>query len=86
MLILFTAIHSFLSLNQINYHAHHTLLVLQFLPLSFSLFVFQTYMRNKKAGDYAAQWKKIDDLVNKGLTKSALAEVDKIYALSKKDQ
>ncbi len=35
--------------------------------------------------DYAAQWKKIDELVSKGLPKSAIAEVDKIYASAKKE-
>ena len=30
--------------------------------------------------DYTSQWKKIEDFQKKGLTKSALAEVDKIYS------
>jgi uncharacterized protein YfaS (alpha-2-macroglobulin family) len=34
--------------------------------------------------DYASQWKKVEDAQKKGLTKSALAEVDKIYNLAKK--
>jgi uncharacterized protein YfaS (alpha-2-macroglobulin family) len=46
---------------------------------------YSTLNAQKPVNDYASQWKKVDDLVNKGLTKSALAEVDKIYNLSKKD-
>ncbi|UAY52690.1 alpha-2-macroglobulin family protein [Ferruginibacter albus] len=35
--------------------------------------------------DYAANWKKVDQLEKKGLTKSALQEVQKIYALAVKE-
>src|SRR6188768_3836286 len=34
---------------------------------------------------YSAEWKKVEDYVNKKLPKSALVEVKKIYALAKKD-
>src|SRR6185503_3319607 len=61
---------------------HYRVTVFAFVLFSFG---FSNLYVQQKSGDYAAQWKKIDDLVNKGLTKSALAEVDKIYALSKKD-
>ncbi|MBC7827916.1 MAG: alpha-2-macroglobulin, partial [Chitinophagaceae bacterium] len=44
-------------------------------------------MAQIKPNDYKNSWKKIDSLVNKkGLTQSALAEVDKIYALAKKEK
>lgn len=36
--------------------------------------------------DYAAEWKKVEDFNNKGLPKSALDEVQKIYALATKDK
>ena len=53
----------------------------------FMVFFFSctSMFAQQRPRDYAAQWKKIDELLNKGLTKSALAEVDKVYALSKKD-
>ena len=38
----------------------------------------------KTSDNYITQWKKVDTLVSKGLTKSALTEVDKIYASAKK--
>ncbi|KAA9041544.1 alpha-2-macroglobulin [Ginsengibacter hankyongi] len=47
-------------------------------------FGFSALYAQQPSGNYASQWKKIDDLVGKGLTKSALAEVNKIYSLSKK--
>lgn len=34
--------------------------------------------------EYTTQWKKADDLVKKGLTKSALEEVNKIFITAKK--
>ncbi len=37
----------------------------------------------KTTHDFTSQWKKIDDFVAKGLTKSALTEVDKIYSYAK---
>ncbi|MEO8569414.1 MAG: alpha-2-macroglobulin, partial [Ginsengibacter sp.] len=49
-----------------------------------AIFCFSSLHAQKAKNDYSAQWKKIDDLVNKGLTKSALTEVDKIYASAKK--
>lgn len=36
-------------------------------------------MKNYKASDYAKEWKVIDSLEQKGLPKSALAEVEKLY-------
>ncbi|MEP7251403.1 MAG: MG2 domain-containing protein, partial [Ginsengibacter sp.] len=38
----------------------------------------------KTSNNYVTQWKKVDTLVSKGLTKSATTEVDKIYAAAKK--
>lgn len=35
---------------------------------------------------YDKEWKRIEDLVNKGLPKSALTEVKKLYALAKKEK
>ncbi|HET7118805.1 MAG TPA: alpha-2-macroglobulin family protein [Hanamia sp.] len=35
--------------------------------------------------DYASQWKKVDDFQKKGLTKSALTEVENIYSNAKKN-
>ncbi len=43
-----------------------------------------TYLyAQQKPVEYATQWKKVDTLISKGLTKSALAEVNKIYKMSK---
>lgn len=40
----------------------------------------------QKMTDYTSLWKKIDSLINKkGLTQSALAEVNKLYAFAKKE-
>ena len=39
----------------------------------------------QKQNDYAAQWKKVEGLENKGLTKSALKEVLAIYNLALKE-
>ncbi|MDB5223753.1 MAG: alpha-2-macroglobulin, partial [Chitinophagaceae bacterium] len=38
-----------------------------------------------QANDYAKQWKQVDELIKKGLTKSALDESVKIYETAKKD-
>ena len=54
------------------------------LFLAVAIFCF-SMLKAQKTNDYNAQWKKIDELVNKGLTKSALTEVDKIYSTAKKD-
>ncbi len=54
------------------------------LLILIALFYFSTLHAQKPMSDYSFQWKKIDDFVNKGLTKSALTEVDKIYALARK--
>ncbi|MEO8109505.1 MAG: MG2 domain-containing protein, partial [Ginsengibacter sp.] len=48
------------------------------------VFCFSTANSQKPTDNYNVQWKKIEDLVNKGLTKSALSEVDKIYTSAKK--
>ena len=36
--------------------------------------------------NYEKEWKKVEDFVNKGLPKSALTEVKKLYVLAKKDK
>ncbi len=48
------------------------------------VFIFSNLNAQKKMTDYAQSWQKIEDLQKKGLTKSALAEVDKIYTSAKK--
>ncbi|MCC6289309.1 MAG: alpha-2-macroglobulin [Chitinophagaceae bacterium] len=48
--------------------------------------LFVTVKSQTRMNTYDTAWKKIDDLVNKkGLTKSALEEVNKIYAKAKKE-
>ncbi len=45
-----------------------------------------THTKSQYRMNYDSAWKKIDDLLDKqGLPKSALAEVDKVYAAAKKD-
>ena len=54
-----------------------------FLLISSCLILSVLVAQNKD--DYKPSWKKVDSLINKkGLTESALAEVNKIYALAKK--
>ncbi len=50
-----------------------------------SFFYFLIVTAQKPTNNYNMQWKKIDDFVGKGLTQSALAEVDKIYNAAKKN-
>jgi len=50
----------------------------------FFLFDFSTLNAQKIMEDYTSQWKKVEDFQKKGLTKSALGEVDIIYNLAKK--
>jgi len=38
-----------------------------------------------QVNDYAKQWKQVDELIKKGLTKSALDETVKIYETAKKE-
>lgn len=40
----------------------------------------------KQMDNYPSQWKKVEEFQKKGLTKSALIEVDKIYSLAKKSK
>jgi len=58
-----------------------------FLILS-SLILFTQYLfAQQTMTDYNKRWKAVDSLINKkGLTQSALEEVNKIYALAKKEQ
>jgi Bacterial Alpha-2-macroglobulin MG10 domain/Alpha-2-macroglobulin family/MG2 domain len=57
-----------------------------FILISFLLFT--TYLSaQQKMTNYATLWKKVDSLsTKKGLTQSALEEVNKIYALAKKEK
>ena len=54
--------------------------------LPFFIFPFLTANAQEPISYYSSEWKKVDDLVSKGLTKSALAEVDKIYKTAKKNK
>ena len=54
------------------------------LFLAVAIFCFSA-LKAQKTNDYNTQWKKIEGLVNKGLTKSALTEIDKIYSTAKQD-
>ncbi len=60
----------------------HALCVLTILFLFFST----NSPAQIKNTNYTIQWKKVEDLVNKGLTKSALEEVSKIYEAAKKSK
>jgi uncharacterized protein YfaS (alpha-2-macroglobulin family) len=54
-----------------------------FVVLISSLFILKAYSQTSKT--YSAEWKKVEDFLSKGLSKSALEEVNKIYQLAKKD-
>ena len=56
--------------------------------LIIALFIYSCYtMAQQNEKKYDSLWKKVDDLVEKkGLTKSALTEVDKIFQLAKKEK
>ncbi|MEO6290581.1 MAG: alpha-2-macroglobulin, partial [Ginsengibacter sp.] len=54
------------------------------LLLAITIFCFSSSHAQKVNNDYTAQWKKIEELVGKGLTKSAITEVDKIYTSARK--
>ncbi len=59
-----------------------------FLPTIFFLLAFlfnlSIVTAQNKTDDYTTQWKKVDEFQKKGLTKSALGEVEKIYSNAKK--
>src|SRR5215216_6636018 len=60
-------------------------------PLTFLvtilLFIFCSGKLMAQVKTYSAQWKKVDELIEKkNLPKSALEEVKKIYALAKKEK
>ncbi len=50
-----------------------------------SFFTMQTFSQGP-VKNYEKEWKKVEDLTQKGLPKSALEEVKKIYALAKKEK
>ncbi|HLK27050.1 MAG TPA: hypothetical protein VKT28_00610, partial [Puia sp.] len=55
--------------------------------LIFSIFCFAQLSAQNLQNNYAEKWKKIDSLITKkGLTQSALEEVNSIYATAKKDK
>ncbi|HNU87482.1 MAG TPA: MG2 domain-containing protein, partial [Ferruginibacter sp.] len=55
------------------------------LLVIFLLTVISAVTMSQSKNEYAANWKKVEELEKKGLTKSALQEVLKIYSLSIKD-
>ena len=55
-----------------------------FLLLIIFIFAFLNANAQAPMNSYITEWKKVDALVNKGLTKSALSEVDIIYRSAKK--
>ncbi|HMU09914.1 MAG TPA: alpha-2-macroglobulin family protein, partial [Ferruginibacter sp.] len=55
------------------------------LLVIFLLTVTSAVTMSQSKNEYAANWKKVEELEKKGLTKSALQEVLKIYSLSIKD-
>ncbi len=58
---------------------------LRIAGLFFFIFLFADLVKAQQpANSYSSQWKKVDELVKKGLTKSALDEVAKIYFSAKK--
>lgn len=56
--------------------------------VSFIILAFWCLYANAqlRAGNYDALWKNVEQAVKKGLTKTALTEVKKIYALAKKEK
>jgi Large extracellular alpha-helical protein len=55
-----------------------------FLIVTAAIFFFNGVYSQAIVSDYHIEWKKVDDLMTKKLTKSALAEVDQIYGTAKK--
>jgi uncharacterized protein YfaS (alpha-2-macroglobulin family) len=59
------------------------------LPATFSFLIsfcrFSTLNAQKKNNEYISQWQKVEQLQKKGLTKSALEDVEQIYRSAKKD-
>jgi uncharacterized protein (UPF0335 family) len=55
------------------------------LTLVAGLFLIGLTVNAQTAKMYVTDWKKIDSLVNKGLPKSALAEVRKVYEKARKE-
>ncbi len=56
-----------------------------FLLLVFTLLCFLSTNLFAQSNDYIKNWKQIDELLKKGLTKSALEQTVKIYETAKKD-
>src|SRR5687767_3253751 len=71
-----------------NFNHNYTIMFLKKLYLLISCcVVLSALMGQNKPNDYKAAWKKIDSLIHKrGLTESALTEVNKIYTLAKKEK
>ncbi|MEO5649883.1 MAG: MG2 domain-containing protein [Ginsengibacter sp.] len=66
-------------------------MLLKYLLLPVTFFIIFSFLScstlnaQKKTDNYTFQWKKVDDFQKKGLTKSALTEVENIYSLSKRN-
>lgn len=57
-----------------------------FLTITFFSLLTMNSNSQPPVKNYEAEWKKVEEFTNKGLPKSALAEVQKIYALAKKEK
>ena len=58
---------------------------LKFFLISIAaIFFFNCVYSQAIVSGYHNEWKKVDDLITKKLTKSALTQVDQIYAAAKK--
>lgn len=57
-----------------------------FLTITFFSLLTMDSNSQPPVKNYEAEWKKVEEFTNKGLPKSALAEVQKIYALAKKEK
>ncbi len=62
----------------------YKILIQRFFLILFFIFSLSMANAQKTGDDYSTQWKKVDAFIGKGLTKSALEEVDKIYTSAKK--
>src|SRR5436190_14962273 len=60
--------------------------ILKFSLLFTILFALLTNATGQQPGQIDKRWMKVDQLVDKGLPKSALVEVRKIYTLAKKEK
>ncbi len=63
------------------------IIMTRFIPVLLTIFLASCTMAQKPQTNYDERWKKVDALINeKGLTASALKEVESIYAIAKKEK